>query len=192
MTRATHYAGWLIYAVATLAIASDLQAAEVTRSGSSVTVRGRIEAGDDAKFDRAAPQGSYRAVMLSSPGAGEGGLPAAVAMAESIKASGAITVVDASRNTCASACTLLFVAGSQRYYAGGSRISDGLRNKGLPGLGFHQSRSARGTATMAGVYSAMGAPAGAELSGRSPFETLYYISGATAISTGIATSLDRP
>jgi len=168
------------------------EAAQVTRQGTTVTVRGLIGSGDDVAFEQAAPQGSYRTVVLSSPGAGEGGLPAAIAMARSIRAAGASTVVNASGSLCGSACTLLFAAGAQRYYIGGDRIVEGVRAKGQSGLGFHQARSPRGTAQMASVYSEMGASAGADLSSRSPFETLYYISGATALSTGIATSLKRP
>ncbi|WP_293800036.1 hypothetical protein [uncultured Bosea sp.] len=167
-------------------------AAQVTRSGTAVTVRGSIGPGDDLEFEKVAPQGSYRTVTLSSNGAGEGGLPAAVAMARNIKATGATTIVNASGNICGSACTLLFVAGAQRIYAGGDRIVEGVRSKGQSGLGFHQARSPKGTALMASVYSEMGVPAGAELSRQSPFGTFYYVSGATAMSTGVATSLKRP
>lgn len=178
----------LAIAASLLFVSTMSQAAQVTKSGTTITVRGMIGEGDDALFEKVAPQGSYRMVVLSSPGAGEGGLPPAIAMARNIKATGAATVVNAG-NLCGSACTLLFAAGAQRVYRGGGRIADGVGKKGQSGLGFHQSRSARGTASMASVYSELGVPAGAGLSLRSPFETLYYISGATALATGVATSV---
>ena len=141
----------LIYTAAAFGVAVPANAAQITRHGTTVTVSGLIGPGDDEAFASATPQGSFRTVVLSSGGAGEGGLPAAIAMARSIKAAGAATVVNASGNTCGSACTLLFVAGSQRYYVGGDRIVEGVRAKGKPGLGFHQGRSPRGTAQMASV-----------------------------------------
>lgn len=180
--------GVLVASLPALLIGPSAHAAQVTKSGATVTVRGLIGPGDDAAFENVAPQGSYRTVVLSSPGAGEGGLPAAVAMARNIKATGATTVVNAG-NLCGSACTLLFVAGSQRVYSRGDKIAEGVRSKGQTGLGFHQARSPRGTSLMASVYSELGVSAGADLSSRSPFETLYYISGSTALSTGVATSL---
>ena len=164
-------------------------AAQISRTGDVVYVSGSIGLGDDAAFDRIAPSGSYKTVMLSSPGAGEGGLPSAVAMARKIRAAGATTVVNASQGLCGSACTLMFAAGSRRIYLGGDRIAEGVRSKGQRGLGFHQARSNNGTALMASVYSELGASAGADFSRRSPFETFYYVSGASALSSGIATSL---
>lgn len=177
----------LIVALA-LSAASGAHAAQVTKSGTTVTVRGSIGPDDGAAFAAAAPQGSYRTVVLSSPGAGEGGLPAAIEMARNIKATGATTMVNAG-SLCGSACTLLFAAGTERIYGGGSRVKDGVGAKGQTGLGFHQSRSPRGTATMASVYSELGVSAGADFASRTPFETLYYVSGATALSAGIATKL---
>lgn len=177
------------FVVAVMLVAGfSADAAQVTKSGMTVTVRGSIGPGDDATFAAAAPQGSYRTVILLSPGAGEGGLPAAIEMARSIKAIGATTLVNAG-SLCGSACTLLFAAGTEPIYGGGSRVVEGVGSKGQKGLGFHQSRSPRGTATMAAAYSELGVPAGADLASRSPFETLYYVSGATALSTGVATKL---
>ena len=171
------------------------EAAEITRSGSTVAVRGRIEAGDDLKFAAIAPQGSYRAVDLSSVG---GSLSAAGPIARSIKAAGATTVYDASRGPCSSACTILFVAGARRHYVNAGSIREGIGGQGKRGLGFHEARAyepgngGRAMAGMSALYYEMGSPAAAELSTRSPSRTAYYISGATAMSLGIATGLDRP
>ena len=171
------------------------QAAEITRSGSTVFVRGRIEAGDDLKFAEVAPGGSFRAVELSSVG---GQMLPAGTMARAIKAAGATTIYDAARGPCSSACTILFAAGAQRRYVNSESIREGLGAQGKRGLGYHEARaneagsSGRAMGAMTALYYEMGSPAGAQLSGRSPNRSAYYISGATAVSLGIATSLSRP
>jgi hypothetical protein len=170
-------------------------AAEITRAGASILVRGRIEAGDDLKFAAVAPQGSYRLVDLSSVG---GTLSAAGPIGRNIRATGATTVYDASRGPCSSACTVLFVAGVRRHYVNSGSIREGIGAQGKRGLGFHEARAyepgnaGRSMATMSALYYEMGSPAAADLSTRSPNRTAYYVTGATAMSTGIATSLDRP
>lgn len=178
-----------------LSMPSAVRGAEITRAGASVLVRGRIEAGDDLKFATVAPQGSYRAVELSSVG---GDLSVAGPIGRNIKATGAITVYDASRGPCSSACTVLFVAGARRHYVNSQSIREGIGGQGKRGLGFHQARAyepgnaGRSMANMTALYYEMGSPAAADLSTKSPNRTAYYISGTTAMSTGIATSLDRP
>lgn len=171
-----------------------LDAAEITRSGNTVFVQGRIAAGDDLKFASVAPVGSYRTVDLSSVG---GQISTAGLIARNIRASGAVTVYDASRGACSSSCTILFVAGSQRFYANSDRIREGVGAQGKRGLGFHEARSndngpsSSAMGAMAALYNEMGVPAAVELSGRSPNRTAYYISGPTALALGIATSLSR-
>lgn len=170
-------------------------AAEITRTGTTVVVRGRIEAGDDLKFAAVAPQGSYRAVDLSSIG---GDLSVAGPIARNIKATGAVTIYDAARGPCSSACTVLFVAGTGRHYVNSGNIREGIGRQGKQELGFHEARSydagnrGRAMGNMAALDYEMGCPLGVELSSRSPNQTAYYISGATAMSTGVATSLARP
>ncbi|MGU3664138.1 hypothetical protein ACLBX9_08145 [Methylobacterium sp. A49B] len=187
---------WLVGVILlTVGSVVSAEAAEVYRSGATVVLRGRIEAGDDLKYAAVAPQGSYQAVDLSSIG---GDLAVAAPIARNIKATGAVTIYDAAHGPCSSTCTILFAAGARRHYVNSQDIREGIGRQGKRGLGFHLARgyepssSGRAMGNMTALYYEMGSPAGAELSSRSPNGTAYYISGSTAMSTGVATSLGRP
>jgi hypothetical protein len=179
------------------------QAASFKQSGSVATVSGVIEDGDDFRlnaFLRQPDSGRIKLVYLNSPG---GNLYAAYRMSEAIRAAGLSTAVDASRAICASACTAIFVGGAKRYYLNAQSIVDGSRQGG--GLGFHsasdwnggalhanQEKSDVGNGVLAYVYREMGASGANSLTGRADYTGVYWISGRTALSLNIATSLTVP
>lgn len=85
-----------------------------------VVVYGRIEPGDDAKFDKlVADKGIKSAVVdLNSPG---GEMYAGLGIGRSVKRHNFDTVVGG-ESTCTSMCALIWVAGMQRYYEGKAKI----------------------------------------------------------------------
>jgi hypothetical protein len=189
--------------VAALAVligsASCAEAMQAARNGSTVTLTGRIRAGDQFRFREAVAGGGVAIVDLNVPG---GDIGAARDIARDIRAAGMTTVVDASRSTCASACTPLFLAGARRHYVNAGAIADQEGPKDRRGLGFHEGsalaasgrreQSGRATAGLINLYYELGVPAAAALATRASNERMYYISGQTALSLGIATSLARP
>ncbi len=177
------------------------EAVQLTQRGTVISLSGRIENGDQylIKDFLATPSGRQaRIVYLDSPG---GFVQAAREMAREIRAAGLTTVVDAARARCHSACTGLFTGGVRRHYINSGRLQDG--EAGLkPGLAFHDGSSINqrgqrdfsgaGTAGMINTYYEMGVGAAASLVQKASFKQLYYISGETALSLGIATSLAAP
>jgi hypothetical protein len=112
-----------------------------TDSGSNVIfVSGQINKYDDDQFHRLSLGESKGVVILSSSG---GSLMAALNIGEYIKALGYSTYV-ASGDTCASACALIWLAGSTRYMGPAGKV------------GFHASYSDdNGRPTETGVGNAM-------------------------------------
>jgi hypothetical protein len=123
-----------------------------------ILIDGEIRDGDDARLQasianarRRFPDHRLRAIGLSSPG---GQVAAARAMAGQIRELGLVTVVPESR-TCASACVLLFAAGSIKIASTGSRI--GVHGVSIAG---HQNVTALAITTdMAKLYADFGVPA---------------------------------
>jgi hypothetical protein len=119
-----------------------------------------------------------------------------------VRKAGLATAVDAARAKCQSACTGIFVAGVRRLYFNAGAIVEGAQTKGGVGLGFHEANafsvsgrrgySGGATAYMINIYYEMGVPGAAELIIKSDPRSIYSISGATAQSLGIATSLAAP
>ncbi len=174
-------------------------AIEVAQRGSTIILQGKIDPGDEFIFKdflAKTKPGQIKAVYLSGPG---GFITAAREIAREIRKAGLTTVVDASRSRCYSACTGLFVAGVRRHYVNTSAVSDG-GNKG--GLGFHEGSapsrtstrdySGAATAAMINMYYEMGVPGAATVVSRAANTSIYTVSGATALSLGIATSLAAP
>ena len=97
-------------------------------------LEGGIFPGDDARFKTflATVPPSIRLIKLSS-GGGNG--RAAQLIGVMIRDAGYNAFVDATRDRCASACTHIFAAGVQRFYAGSSEIKTG--RDGRIGLGYH-------------------------------------------------------
>ncbi|WP_448955364.1 hypothetical protein [Labrys neptuniae] len=184
-------------------IATPAGAASFKQSGAVATISGVIEDGDDFRlsvFLRGAQPDKIRLVYLNSPG---GSLYAAYRMSEAIRAARLKTAVDASRAICASACTALFVSGVERYYLNAQSIADG--SSPGRGLGFHsasdwsggilhtsQQNSSVGNGVLNYIYREMGASGANTLTGRADYTGMFWISGRTALSLNIATSLSRP
>lgn len=181
------------------------QSLELSLKGSNVYLSGLINLGDNAKFEAflLVNRGkSLRMVHLDSPGGWSGDMQE---IARAIRKAGLSTAVDASRATCASACTVLFAAGVQRYYYNAERISEGVRKADTaPGLGYHGASNSRstiisggqgpgtGTQQVINMYYEMGSGQAAKLVTQADPSQLYMINGQTALSMGIATSTSRP
>jgi hypothetical protein len=176
-------------------------AIELSEQGTTAFLSGKIDPGDDVKFQEflAQPRAAkLRALQLNSTG---GYIAAAAAIARSVRQLGLVTLVDAAKSRCNSACTLIFAGGVARHYINASAVVDGL-GKGW-GLGYHEGNdrnktgqgeraSPGATAAMIRNYYELGSPAAAEFAEKAPFNGMYHISGATALSRGIATSLSAP
>lgn len=171
-------------------------AIEISHNGSTATLSGPIRDGDQFRLREflATPEGrQVKMLRLTSPG---GRVFPAREMARDIRSAGLVTIVDASRDSCNSACTGLFAAGVRRLYLNAG-FEDGAAVK--TGLGFHegnapQQSGGRGysgpaTADMNNIYYEMGVPGAASLITKATFNRMYKISGQTALSLGIATSL---
>jgi hypothetical protein len=180
------------------------QAATFTQNGPIASLSGPITAGDDLRlnaFLHRPEAAQIRLLYLNSPG---GMVYEAYKMSETVRASNLSTAVDASHAYCASACTALFVAGVRRYYLNAQTIVDGdPRQK--RGLGFHEASdwgggrfaitrrsSFEGNNIMAYVYREMGVPGASNLTERASYTGIYWVSGPTALSLSIATSLSKP
>jgi hypothetical protein len=189
---------------ALISLATPADALTITVRGSDLYLSGFIELGDHAKFEAVmmANRGRLRTVHLNSRGGWSGDMRE---IARDIRKAGLNTAVDGSRAICASACTVLFAAGAQRFYYNADRVAEGVRKAdGGPGLGYHGAGNSRDTIRMAGqspgagmqgvinMYYEMGSPAGANLANQAAFTELNRINGRTALALGIATSLSRP
>lgn len=175
-------------------------AADIVQRGQVATISGRIDNGDQFVLRDllASPQGKQiRVIYLNSPG---GSIFPMKEMARSIRNGGISTVVDGSTSICSSACTGLFVAGVSRHYINSGSIADGQQK--ARGLGFHEGNtlgrtgqrdySGGATAEMINIYYEMGVSSASGFATKAGFNGMYYISGQTAIATGVATSLSRP
>jgi len=175
-----------------------VSAMEFTVSAPLVLAQGEIKNGDENTFRRllaAQPKGSLRGVVLHSSG---GFVYPAGEIGRLIREHGLVTVVDASRFRCVSACTVLFAAGTARVYLHSEGVSDGIARGGR-GLGFHEGSSSlsrdanrysgSGTAQVIALFHEFGVPRAADLTTRAPPNSVYMVSGATALDIGLATSL---
>ena len=114
--------GFSVLAVSAGVIATSASAAEIshTRVGDLdvISIIGDIEVGDDRKFRRLSLAFERAVIALDSNG---GTLLPAIEIGKIIKISKhATAVVDGS--TCASACALIWVAGSTKYLSSGGRV----------------------------------------------------------------------
>lgn len=164
-------------------------AIQLQQRGDAIILTGQIHYGDDSYFDRfmARPEAaSARTIWFNSPG---GKVDVAANIARRIRAARLTTVLNGHRH-CGSACTQLFVAGVRRHYfnappqdrMGGPRIS----------LGFHEASAPHRMEIMISSYREMGVPRAATMALRAPRTTMFFLSGQTALRSGIATSLNRP
>jgi hypothetical protein len=193
---------FLLFAALTLvscfSLPSNASAVELSMSGSTVTISGSIQQGDEFKFQdfiKGAGAGRVTTLRLDSGG---GNIASAGVMAHFIRSAGMTTLVDASRNKCASACTILFAAGVRRLYLNADSFASGVvACQGFRGLGFHQGAnpggsgasrySGVGTAQMIGLLYEFGASSAASLIDNSSPDTVYRPSAQRALELGIAT-----
>jgi hypothetical protein len=203
--RVVHHAFRLTFLLlAAVSLPVPAQAMTITVRGSDLFLTGFIELGDHAKVEAVmlAHRGKLRTVHLNSPGGWSGDMRE---IARDIRKHGLNTAVDGSRAVCASACTVLFAAGLQRFYYNADRVREGVgKADASPGLGYHGAGNSLDTIRMAGqgpgagmqgvinMYFELGSPAGATLANQAAFTELNRINGRTALSLGIATSLSRP
>jgi hypothetical protein len=180
-------------------------ALEFRAQGADIFLNGPINLGDHAKFETfmAANKGkTFRTVHLNSPGGWSGDMRE---IARDIRKLGLNTAVDGSRAVCASACTVLFAAGIQRFYYNSDRVTEGVQKAAAtPGLGYHGANNSNSTIVMArqspgagmqqiiNMYYELGSSGAVSLATQAAPSQLYKINGKTAQSLGIATSLSRP
>ena len=173
------------------------QAMDMSVRGGVAFLSGEIKPGDEFKLRALLRDNKISVIELSSPG---GFIAPATEMARDIRKAGLTTYVNAGKERCSSACTGLFVAGVRRHFVN-SEGKDRLDGKAA-GLGFHagnsfdasgrRAQSGPATAHMIDLYYEMGAPAAADFSKNATSDGMFYISGATAMAKGIATSLSAP
>lgn len=164
-------------------------------------LQGAFENGDEDAFrsflEQPRPH-KIRVLYLYSYG---GKIAPAVRIAEMVRRAGIATAVNATRDVCDSACTLVFAAGVRRHYVDGQYVYEGQSSR--TGLGYHPARrlvnmaegshlSEGGSEVLRLFYARMGSPRAAELMREAAINTVYRPSGATALRLGLATSLSAP
>jgi hypothetical protein len=195
---------WMLVTAAVIAavfLPGTASALEFSQSGGIGRISGPVKPGDAAKFEEFMAQpgaSSIRTFYLNSPGGSTGN---AMEIARRIRRMGAVTVVDG-RQSCESACTILFAGGIRRHYINAGNLQDRLGGA-RGGLGFHEANNAnadgrgarqdgRGTAFIINAYYEFGMSGAAQFATKAGFRSMYRISGQTALQNGIATSLSPP
>jgi hypothetical protein len=181
-------------------VATPASALDFSMRGGAVSISGPVKLGDNAKFEEfmRGPGASARVFYVTSTG---GTIGVALDIARLIRRRGGATVADG-RQVCESACTILFAGGSSRHYVNTGGLQDRLGGA-RGGLGFHEANnsnadgrgrqySGRGSQAMANAYYELGVGSAASLMVKANDRQMYRISGQTALSTGIATSLSPP
>ena len=175
------------------------RAITLASKGGGVVVSGSIKPGDQIEFREFIASANPRFIELNSTG---GNVNAAGEMGRMIRAKNLPTVVDASRSSCGSACTILFAAGTSRHYVGAENIRDGVGDTKQRGLGYHEGanflangrkgQSGAATGRVIDFYYEFGSGKASTLITRADWKHFYYISTATALELGLATSAKRP
>ena len=189
----------LLFFFVALAPLNGACAGELRREGTTLVFTGSVMPGDEVQFQRKAAEGPVARVSVNSPG---GSIGVAWAIARMIRGLSATTLVDGGKSICYSACTLMFVGGVARHYFNADGRVDGI-NAGSPyGLGYHEASrfndigqreaSSQGNDAMARAYEEFGVPRAGQLVRKAVSSQIYMVSGVTALSLGIATSLNRP
>lgn len=182
-------------------IGSPASALEFSLRGTTVMISGPVKLGDNARFDEFMAQpaaANARVFVVNSPG---GAIGVALHIARQIRRRGGTTVADG-RSQCESACTVMFAGGVNRHYINTAGLQDRLGGA-RGGLGFHEGNNAnadgRGrqysggaTAAMINAYYELGIGGAAQFATKAGHNGMYRLSGQTALSSGIATSLSPP
>jgi hypothetical protein len=167
----------------------------------AVHISGPVRLGDNVRFDEFMRQpGAANAWVFHLDGPG-GAIGIALHIAREIRKRGGATVASG-RGFCESACTVMFAGGATRHYVDTAGLQDRL-NGARGGLGFHEGNNAnadgRGrqysggaTAAMINAYYELGTRGAAQFATKAGYKGMYRISGETALSSGIATSLSPP
>ena len=174
-------------------------AGEIRREGGALLFTGAVMPGDEVRFQQKAAEGPVARVSFDSPG---GSIGSAWVIARMIRRLNAMTTVDGAKAVCLSACTLMFVGGVTRHYFNADGRVDGI-NAGPPyGLGYHEASrfndigqweaSSQGNDALVMAYEEFGVPRAGQLVRKAVSSQIYMVSGVTALSLGIATSLNRP
>jgi hypothetical protein len=176
-------------------------ALEFSLRGSAVVISGPVRMGDNVRFDEFMAQPAARSArifVLNSPG---GTIGIALHIAREIRKRRGTTVADG-RTSCESACTVMFAGGVNRHYINASGLQDRLGGA-RGGLGFHEGNngnsdgrgrqySGGASQAMSNAYYEMGIGAASGFMVKANDRQMYRISGQTALSSGIATSLSPP
>ena len=183
-----------------LTVAHDqARAITLTPKGGGVVLSGKIRIGDKLIFREYMASANPRFVELDSQGGWSGD---AHEIGRIIRARQLPTVVDASRSVCGSSCTIIFASGASRHYLGAEKIQDRVDEPTKHGLGYHEGwgilangkwgQSGRTTGYIIDCYYEFGSGKASTLITRADVKHFYYISAATALELGIATSTRRP
>ncbi len=174
-------------------------ALEIVRRGDAIVLSGQINPGDDFRFrDEVIAKGAPRSVILDSTG---GHVLSAYEIGRLVRSKGMKTIVDAGQMRCVSACTLIFAAGVQRHYVNANFADQAVAPADGRGLGYHEGLSfvagrwqqaGSATAYMIEGYYEFGSSKAASLITRASVRQMYYVSGTSALSLGLATSLTLP
>jgi hypothetical protein len=176
-------------------------ALEFSQRGNAITISGPVKRGDNTRFEEfmAQPAASgARVFYLNSNG---GSIGVALDIARIIRRRGGVTVVDG-RGGCESACTVIFAGGTSRHYINTGGLQDRLGGA-RGGLGYHEGNNAnsdgrgvqysgRGSQAMNNAYYELGSSGAGQFMVKAGFRQMYRISGPTALSSGLATSLSPP
>jgi len=175
------------------------RAITLTSKGGGVLLSGGIKPGDHIEFREFIAAANPRFIELNSGG---GDITAAGEIGRTIRKKNLPTVVDASRSTCGSACTIIFASGATRHYVGGEKIQDGVGDMKRPGLGYHEGnnflasgkkgQSGAATGRVIDFYYEFGSGKASSIITKADWKHFYYLSSATALELGLATSTKRP
>ena len=178
-------------------------ALDIRVAGGQFVLSGRIIEGDQIRFREMLEDPRNAGIRVVRLNSGGGKISAAGEIGQLIRRRGMATLLDAGSGRCGSACTVIFAAGVSRHYVGGAGVADAVVPKNsYRGLAYHEGSnplstasnrySGPATASLIGWYYEFGSSAAKDLATKAPPEKFYQISSQTALSLGIATSVNRP
>jgi hypothetical protein len=180
---------------------SSAMALEFSQRGNAITISGPVKLGDNARFEEFMAQPGASGVRIFYLNSNGGSIGVALDIARIIRRRGGTTVVDG-RSGCESACTVIFAGGTSRHYVNTGSLQDRLGGA-RGGLGYHEGNNAnsdgrgvqysgRGSQAMNNAYYELGSSGAGQFMVKAGFRQMYRISGPTALSSGLATSLSPP
>ncbi len=193
----------VLLAVGGLLFSSSVSAMQMKVAGDTVTLSGRIKAGDELNFLQLMKSPAGKFIRILNLDSGGGSILVAGEIAQYSRDNGLITVVNGAVAKCGSACTVIFAGGVRRHYINGLQLVDAVVNKrAFRGLGFHEGSdslsldknrySGRSSGQMIGFYHHFGISAAKDYVTKAGPNKMFQMSAVTALSLGIATSTARP